>query len=550
MNPSALLARAVAGDKNAERELGRVLDNLSSQVGNRRTPLQDLNPQSSPTFQFPWAYGLRLGTPGVLVGAGTAFPTDPAPVADDLFYRTDLNLIYYYTGSTWAVATFNSASLTAGRVVIVGTAGVLEDDAGLTYNATTNALTVAGSVTVSSFAAGSVVVVTTDGLLAVDDGLTYNAAANILFADNISVLGALTAATLTASALTAGRVPIVSTAGLLADDSTLLFNAGTDTLTATNLVVVTGLTNSALTAGRVVYVGTAGLLTDEAAFAYNASTNTLTVGELIDSGLTASLLVQSNGSKQLASVADTPALLTLYKDLAWGRIIAGRLALSGLRGLWHMADTGEATVQDYAPAGRDLTIASNPTYGVYQATGMPEVPYMDFDGTGDILSFIDAAWHSITGAVTLIGWYRPDDGTPASATKLGGHFNASGNQRSYILHNATDGTLQAIISSNGTATFTVSSVATMADGTTWYLCALRYTPSTELAVFLQGVKAVNTTSIPAAIHDSTAPFTLGGNGASGELISGHLALWSLHAGALTDTTLAAVWANERGLFGV
>jgi hypothetical protein len=48
--------------------------------------------------------GYLIGQPG-LVGErpwrGTAFPTVPAPVADDLFYRTDLNWLCFYDGTEW-----------------------------------------------------------------------------------------------------------------------------------------------------------------------------------------------------------------------------------------------------------------------------------------------------------------------------------------------------------------------------------------------------------------------------------------------------------------
>lgn len=36
---------------------------------------------------------------GVLFGAGTGFPG--SPTADDLFYRTDLNLLFFYDGTRW-----------------------------------------------------------------------------------------------------------------------------------------------------------------------------------------------------------------------------------------------------------------------------------------------------------------------------------------------------------------------------------------------------------------------------------------------------------------
>ncbi len=241
--------------------------------------------------------------------------------------------------------------------------------------------------------------------------------------------------------------------------------------------------------------------------------------------------------------------LTAPTDFAFGRLIANRLALPQCRLLVNMCDSATGTVVDHSGMARHLTINGNPTFAVHQETGLPEVPYIDLDGTGDYLSIADAAWHSITGALTLMGWYKPDDATPASAGFVAAKLLAAGNQRAYALIHNTDGTLLARVSSNGTATTDVTTTAVMADAT-WHHCALRYIPSTELSVFLNGVEVLNTTSIPAAIFDSTADFTLGAGSGGAAPVAGHEALWSLHAVALSDAAMAACFAQEKRLFGV
>ncbi len=45
-------------------------------------------------------------------------------------------------GQAGVFSSVTDSALTSGRVVIVGTGGLLEDDAGLTYNKTTDALSV------------------------------------------------------------------------------------------------------------------------------------------------------------------------------------------------------------------------------------------------------------------------------------------------------------------------------------------------------------------------------------------------------------------------
>ena len=51
-------------------------------------------------------------------------------------------------------------SLTSGRVVLAGTDGVVQDDSGLTFNTTTNALTVTGTTTSGNVTTGGTLSVT------------------------------------------------------------------------------------------------------------------------------------------------------------------------------------------------------------------------------------------------------------------------------------------------------------------------------------------------------------------------------------------------------
>jgi hypothetical protein len=63
------------------------------------------------------------------------------------------------------------------------------------------------------------------------------------------------------------------------------------------------------------------------------------------------------------------------------------------------------------------------------------------------------------------------------------------------------------VSSNGAATFTVTG-SPLTIGA-WHFIALRFIPSTEIAVFQDGDKAVNATAIPASINVSTQNFEIG-----------------------------------------
>lgn len=80
--------------------------------------------------------------------------------------------------------TVTASSLTNGRVVLAGTAGLLQDDAGLTYNTGTDTLTAgaisASTVTATGMTAGRMVYTGTSGLLSSESVLTYDASGNKL----------------------------------------------------------------------------------------------------------------------------------------------------------------------------------------------------------------------------------------------------------------------------------------------------------------------------------------------------------------------------------
>ena len=69
-----------------------------------------------------------LGVTGVSLAGypeGTAFPTSPAPVLNDKFYRTDLNLLCYYDGTQWLTVQEYEAG--SGYYDRVGSAGNTTD---------------------------------------------------------------------------------------------------------------------------------------------------------------------------------------------------------------------------------------------------------------------------------------------------------------------------------------------------------------------------------------------------------------------------------------
>lgn len=218
--------------------------------------------------------------------------------------------------------------------------------------------------------------------------------------------------------------------------------------------------------------------------------------------------------------------------------------LPELRGLWMASNVNESgNLLDLTGQGRTLTNNASTPRAVYNNI----VPYCDLNGSTQYFSRADEAGLDITGALTIGGWFWLD--TIAADTALVGKQTPTGNQRGYIL-NALNTTAyaQMLVSVDGVNNTTVAS--TTGQGVSrWCFVAGRFTPSTELAVFVNTIKAVNTTSIPASIFNNTAPLTIGSR-APGQWLDGRFAIAFLCSAVASDQALATIFQQTRGYFGV
>ena len=284
------------------------------------------------------------------------------------------------------------------------------------------------------------------------------------------------------------------------------------------------------------------------AISVTGKTSTIKLGA--DSGTTTPYIeITSNDTTPISQVRINAGVTRI--DGALFPLVSNRLALPALRGLWnmHAGYNGSSATQeviDLSGQARHLTLVNTPTFGVQQVTGMPEVPYAAFaSASSQYLKRTDEAAFGITGALTMMGWFYTDG---SANERLMGQWLPAGNLRAHMLSVNASPLLEFIVSSDGTATTAVTAIAPAAS--TWYHVVGRYTPSSELAIFVNGVKYTNTTSIPASIKDSTGDFTIGAQATPSTYLNGRAALCSLHAAALTDAAIEACFTQERGLFAV
>jgi len=236
------------------------------------------------------------------------------------------------------------------------------------------------------------------------------------------------------------------------------------------------------------------------------------------------------------------------------------MGLPGLIGFWPMATVQRSTgnVPNYAPTytgatKQDLVYNGNPLFS-HTVTG---VPYIVLDGTGDYLSVADNTDLDVLGTetqyafpgLTIGAWSFFDNAAPpASSEGIITKDTASAGGRSYsIQRHASSGQGRFGVSVDGTVYTSVD--GSVFNASSWYYIVGRYTPSSELAIFVNGVKFTNTTSIPAAIFNSTTAFSIGSFGGSA-LTTGRQTLCFLSACAIPDTIIQSLFQQTRPLFGV
>lgn len=229
-------------------------------------------------------------------------------------------------------------------------------------------------------------------------------------------------------------------------------------------------------------------------------------------------------------------------NFALANVLSTFLGLPRLRGLWPMGIEDGSNVIDQSGQGRALTQDGSPTF---PTTGL--VSYVNLPTNSDYLHRASEAGIQITGALTAGGWFRT---ARAATLSFINKWNQSAvNYRSWTIRRIT-GTLiaRALVSSNGT-------LETRVDGgvipdNTWTFLAMRYTPSTELAIFVNRAKSVNTTSIPAAIYNNTSVFLRFGQEAGpANIMVGDAFMGFLCAAAVPDAMLYNCYEQSRALFG-
>lgn len=120
------------------------------------------------------------------------------------------------------------------------------------------------------------------------------------------------------------------------------------------------------------------------------------------------------------------------------------------------------------------------------------------------LSRADEAGISVTGELTFGCWILMNTLCRGKVTPVMGKWYSGGDQRSFVIYKAANDSMTLSISADGIAvSATVNDGGANFQSDRWMYVVGRFTPSTELALFVDGNWYRNTTAIPATLFDST-----------------------------------------------
>lgn len=229
-----------------------------------------------------------------------------------------------------------------------------------------------------------------------------------------------------------------------------------------------------------------------------------------------------------------------------GDILASFMLIPGLRGLWAMSSINESSlIIDYSGQGRSMSSAS-----ASFATLDTGISYASFAGA-QYLSRADEAGIDITSTLTFGGWFYHTNNASVNESNMS-KTGAPG-QFAYGLVRLSTGIEYFYVSSNGSNFPNVVSTETTL-GASWKFIVGRYNPSTELALFVNGIKYTNTVGVPASLFNSTAPLRIGASTYSApaaDYMTGRATMCFVSAYAyVSDEVINRLFRISRGYFQV
>jgi hypothetical protein len=149
--------------------------------------------------------------------------------------------------------------------------------------------------------------------------------------------------------------------------------------------------------------------------------------------------------------------------------------------------------------------------------------------------------------LTLGCWVWFDEESTDNETGIISKWVESWSQRSYVLYKNASNEIVFSVSHTGADSFSVSNSGVGYAENQWFYVVGRFTPQSELKLFVNGWWFSNTTSIPVDIYNSSSAFEIGRYNASNYL-DGRVAQAFLCAYSVPDRFVCSMYSHSKALF--
>lgn len=189
-----------------------------------------------------------------------------------------------------------------------------------------------------------------------------------------------------------------------------------------------------------------------------------------------------------------------------------------------------------------LSPMTGPTIGT---SGL--IVYANFVATAkNYYSRPDEPGLDFTGPLTLGCWGWFDTESTDAATGLMSKWGVN-DEQSYALYKTAGNVLTFAITNDGTTDVAIGDAAANYAIGKWFYIVGRFTPSMEMALFVNGTWYLDATDIPPSIYDSTTAFELGRFG-GGNYLDGRMCQSFLCGYAVPDRFIEAMYAHSKAMF--
>lgn len=248
-------------------------------------------------------------------------------------------------------------------------------------------------------------------------------------------------------------------------------------------------------------------------------------------------------------------------NASWVHYQSAIMSTCALKGFWPMSILHWVNPNIYvhdAAVDHDLELINGPVMGyMTSATQTALPPWIFFNSANSqyLTHNLDDAQHDITGTeayvftneqgLTLGGWFRFAT-VPASIFGLIGKWYNVANQLGYVLYKTAGNLIRFSVTTDGVTQVSVDSAQTISAGV-WYHLYGRFDPSTDLSVFVDGVKTTNAVGTPASVFNSNEPLQIGRADRT-HYLNGYASMVQLNAAQLTDSIIKVLYEQSRVMY--